>query len=202
MEEINEKIIALFVEKEVLADVTEIVEYIIDTATPENCPPFDPDGIMSGQGFCTECGAPEEYLVPHTVVQGETTPVTDWGADEDERYKCPICGIGYPEPEDARDCCIGRELLVCSACGNKMSYDDFEAEIECDIGTIQQWLLVTPWLAKKLSELGETVIPEQNFWGRKSRTEDIGREDAIVQICNESGILKGQKFDWSTKLCL
>ena len=47
MDEANEKIVSLFVEKEVLADMTELVNYVFDTATRSNCPPFDPESSQA-----------------------------------------------------------------------------------------------------------------------------------------------------------
>lgn len=200
MDEANEKIVSLFVEKEVLADVTDLVNYVFDTATRNNCPPFDPDSILPSEGGCTECGTPEEFLVPHTVVQGETEPVLNWAALPDERYECPICGAGYPDYETARDCCVGLEMLICPECGHRMTYEEYEESLEVDIGSVQQWLLVTPWLAEKLKEAGEIVIPDQNIWGRTSN-DDVSMDDVILNICDEMCILKGQEHDWSKRIC-
>lgn len=200
MDEANEKIVSLFVEKEVLANMTDIVNYVFDTATRNNCPPFDPDSILPSEGGCTECGAPEEFLVPHTVVQGETEPVVNWAALPAERYECPICGAGYPDYETARDCCVGLELLICPECGHQVTYEEYEESLEVDIGSVKQWLLVTPWLAEKLTNAGEIVIPDQNIWGR-TNDDDIAMDETILNICDEIGILKGQEHDWSKRIC-
>ena len=200
MDEANEKIVSLFVEKEVLANMTDIVNYVFDTATRNNCPPFDPDSILPSEGGCTECGAPEEFLVPHTVVQGETEPVVNWAALPAERYECPICGAGYPDYETARDCCVGLELLICPECGHQVTYEEYEESLEVDIGSVKQWLLVTPWLAEKLTNAGEIVIPDQNIWVR-TNDDDIAMDETILNICDEIGILKGQEHDWSKRIC-
>ena len=202
MEDINQKIIELFVEREILADVTDMVEYVFDTATKGNCPPFDPDSVeMLGSGFCPECGANAEYQDFHTVTLEEVIPILDYEAEPGEEYKCPHCGLGYPTKEEAKACCAGEEIVVCLNCGHTMPVDEYLELAEVDVGDITQWVLVTPWLASKLEEQGEILIRDKNIWGRVESAVEFADEDAIIQICNDAEILEGQAHDWSKRLC-
>ena len=38
----NQKIVALFAKREVMKNITSLVEYVFDTETLENAPPFNP----------------------------------------------------------------------------------------------------------------------------------------------------------------
>lgn len=197
MTEINKRIISLFVEKETLADVSDFVNYVFDTASKTNDPPFDPDSVvMPGSACCPQCGASEESLDDHTITLDETTPFIDEEADPDERYVCPICGVGYPTQTEARECCAGLECYVCLECGHVMTQEEYDELVEVDIGLVKQWVLVTPWLAKKLEDRGEIMIEGRNIWGRIS-SGSIAEEDVISDICKDIGILQGQSNDWS-----
>ena len=201
MDATNKKILELFVEREILADVTDFVEYVIDTATRDNCPPFNPDAIMADGGFmCSSCGAGDEHQDFHTITVEEVVPILDYSADTNERFQCPHCGLGYPTKEEAKACCSGNEVVICTNCGNSIPIDEYFSDAEVDISCVNQWILVTPWMARKLSECGEIMIPEKNIWGRQDEGEVI-EDDVILQVCNEIGILKGQENDWSKRLC-
>ena len=196
----NKDIINLFVEREVLADVTDFVEYVLDTATDQNCPPFNTNSIETiTAGCCPECGATEEFLDFHTITLEETAPVVDESASPDERYQCPHCGAGYPTMSEAAACCAGEEIVICENCGEMIPLDEYQSLCETSIGDVFEWLLVTPWLAQRLSEMGEIMIPEKNIWGRTNAV-DVADDSAIVDICNDIGILKGQPHDWSAYL--
>ena len=73
MSTVNERILKLFTEREVLAEVTSMVEYIFDTGTVDNCPPFNTDDVeMKTEICCPDCGAEKENLILHL---GRTIPV-------------------------------------------------------------------------------------------------------------------------------
>ena len=50
-------------------------------------------------------------------------------------------------------------------------------------------------------EQGEILIRDKNIWGRVESAVEFADEDAIIQICNDAEILKGQAHDWSKRLC-
>ena len=77
-----------------------------------------------------------------------------------------------------------------------MTQEEYDELVEVDIGLVKQWVLVTPWLAKKLEDRGEIMIEGRNIWGRIS-SGSIAEEDVISDICKDIGILQGQSNDWS-----
>lgn len=53
---------------------------------------------------------------------------------------------------------------------------------------VLEWWLVTPWLADRLREQGETVIDElgSHWWGRTSSGQAIYMDHVIEQICEDN----------------
>jgi hypothetical protein len=198
---VNKKIISMFEKREIRSDVTPMVEYILDTGTNLNDPPFSIEDIEEPEisGVCPYCGCledPEEVHPTNNAVLVAYDPT----ASEDERYQCPICGAGYATEAEARACCVGETLFVCPDCGNQYTQDEIDiANAEAnDDAFPNQWFIVSPWLCDKLRERDETVILSSCIWGRLSET-DISEDEAIVEICKDIGILEGQQNDWSKK---
>lgn len=198
MREVNRKICQLFAQKEVLADVSEFVEYVFDTATQQNAPPFtEEDVVVLSEQCCPNCGASGDQIETMMIESEQTQAEYLMDAPPDERWRCPWCGTGYPSKEEAEECCVGLKIAVCPACGYSMTTDEYDDRIVGDMGNVQQWWIVTPWLAKKLMEYGEPIIESANIWGRHSNDRDWSTDDAICHICQEIGILEGQPHDWS-----
>lgn len=197
----NERILKLFTEREVLAEVTSMVEYIFDTGTVDNCPPFNADDVeMKTEICCPDCGAEEENLVRHLVEADEVEPIFDPSGLADEQFLCPICMAPHPVMEDAKQCCAGLEVYKCAECERIISVDEYDEMAEVDTGHIFNWYMITPWLLDKLIEYGEPVISNPPIWGRRKVTKDPWNDPVIEAICGELEILEGQKHDWSRHL--
>lgn len=195
----NQKILDLFVRKEVLKDITEIAQYVFDTATTDNAPPFSMEDIQYEHNmFCPHCG--EEALEEVVVESGMVHPEYDSTADLNERYTCPICGTPYETQEEARQCCVGQIAYLCINCQTLISQEQMD---EMDTPPAQGevvWYLVTDWLCEKLKAAGEIVIqtPDCSIWGCTSADKPT-EEPAIQQICIDLGILEGQPHAWSVQ---
>ena len=97
----NQKILSLFARREVLKDITELVNYVFDTATTDNAPPFGMEDIQCEHSICCpNCGEEtlEEVVVAPEMVAPEYHPEFEL----DERYLCPVCHTPYGTQEEAR----------------------------------------------------------------------------------------------------
>ena len=194
----NERIRKMFTTREVLCNVTDMVEYIFDSGTDENCPPFSPsDVVVETDINCPECGAEESSLALHLIDADEVQPIFDNSGAPDEQYLCPVCMAAHAVPEEAKQCCAGLEVYRCVDCGEIVTMDQYDEMISADTGHILSWFIVTPWLASKLQDLGEPVIPSANLWGRTRVADDTWNDSVIDTICSALEILVGQKNDWS-----
>lgn len=192
----NQKILELFVRKEVLKDISELVQYVFDTATTDNAPPFSMEDIQYEYALCCpNCG--EETLEEVVVEPGMVHPEYDNAADPDERYLCPVCGTPYGTQEEARQCCVGQIAYLCTNCQFLISQERLD-EMESDSAPVDcVWYLVTDWLGSKLKDFGEIVIqtPDYSIWGCTSAGK-VTEESVIQQICADLGILEGQSHEW------
>lgn len=193
----NKRIIKKMTSREVLADVTSIVDYFFDGKLSPSGAPIDDTMLLDTPAHfeCPYCG--------ETVTEDDAVEVTDADCDElvvvtDETnpefpYVCPICEAAHQREEDARYCCAGSTLYVCGNCEEAFSLDDV---IENDSPLCaSQWLIVTKWLGKRLAEQCESVLKTGDgtfIWGRKF-SDGIDAERAIRTICCEAKILEGQE---------
>ena len=193
----NQKIISLFARREVLKDVTSLVEYVFDSGTDDNAPPFEPGDIwFDAVARCPNCDedALEEVVVePHMV-----TPEYDPSADPDERYICPICKMPYGTQEEARQCCVGQVAYLCTNCQALISVDQMDELSHQIVPEDEHWYLVSDWLCKKLKDLGEPVIMtgEYSLWGRPTDAGELTDDPMLQKICSDIGILEGQPHAW------
>ena len=192
----NRRIISLFVKKEILKDVTNIVEYILDTGTNTNAPPFTWEDIESldEDTGCPECGenAMEEVVVEPSAV----TPEYDPDADADEKYVCPICGTPYGTADDAKNCCAGEIAYRCSNCGKMMSSADYEDMIADSAVPIAHWYLVSDWFCLQAEEAGDPVIGSASLWGRPADAPALEEDQLVATLCRRLGILEGLPHEW------
>ena len=111
-------------------------------------------------------------------------------------YKCPECGEGQTNPEAFDNGSIKDDhpRYTCPEC--KKELDDAP---ESEPQEVYEWWIVTEWLYKKLKDKGYPVLEWGNnyFWGRCTTGQAILLDGVISDICEEMGILEGQKYDWS-----
>lgn len=103
---------------------------------------------------------------------------------------CPECGEVVEEVENDE----GEMVYKCEYC-------DWEDEDEPDTQPqeIYEWWLVTDWFAKKLRDMGEPILVDEQIWGRTCTGQAILLDWTISQVCEEMGILEGQEHDWSAQ---
>lgn len=96
-------------------------------------------------------------------------------------YKCPECGEGYQEEEQAKECCNSEE------------------EIENGPQEIYEWWIVSEFLYRKLKEKGYPVLEWGNnyYWARTCTGQAILLDWIISDICQDLEILDGQKYSWA-----
>lgn len=169
----NQEIKGKFVEREVMANVGTMVEFILNCETTGA--PFTVDDIDNFWQY------PEyshkdtgEYFV------GGTYEVLE---EEKERVNDIVADLEDADPEDPK---IDQ-------------YNDYLAELErleTEPAEIYEWWMVTGWLAEKLQEKGECIIPDFNLWGRCTTGQAILLDGVICSICEDLEILEGQKNAW------
>lgn len=198
---INKKIISLFIKRELRACVTPLVEYVFDTATDLNGPPFTAaDIICDTEASCPNCGSNgmEEIHIDESMAHPEYDP----SADVDDRYSCPFCGAGYAFQEDAKNCCVGQIAYQCPDCGEIITADEYDVLTNNYEGNIKDWYIVGKELGESLIRMGESVIQADSFyiWGQRLSSKNIEEETCLISICEELEILDGQKYSWAKYL--
>lgn len=190
----NKKIIHMFVQREVRLCVSEFVEYVFDTATDKNAPPFTMDDVSNnGIPECPRCGS--AGLEEVTLLPSMVHPFYDSSADAEEQFVCPVCMMGHPTQAEAINCCAGEIVYQCPDCQEFITADEYEDLISDCVPPVSSWWAVTDWLCEKLEEYGEVVIKNASIWGRQSE-EDIEKDQVILDICKDLGILQGQEHAW------
>lgn len=170
---INQEIKGKFVEREVMANVGTMVEFILNCKI--NRAPFtleDIDNFWQYPEYSHKDTG--EYFV------GGTDEVLE---DEKERVNDIVADLEDADPEDPK---IDQ-------------YNDYLAELErleTEPAEIYEWWMVTGWLAEKLQEKGECIIPDFNLWGRCTTGQAILLDGVICSICEDMEILEGQKNAW------
>lgn len=198
---INQAIIKAFISREVRCEMTEFVDYVFDTAKPENAPPMTMEDIQYGEtvAYCPSCGEPmssEPLFASELHLNAELNPDTE--CDPEERYLCPICGAGYASFMAATFCCESLEVYQCHSCQHVIPAEEYEDALAS--GEMpNEWWAVTPWLLDKLQAKGATILEKHNLWGRVeiSSAIPLHEDPMLVEICYDLGILEGQEQSWS-----
>lgn len=198
---INKKIISIFLRRELKACITPLVEYVFDTATDMNGPPFTTEDIICEEEvLCPHCGSKglEEVHIEDSMVEPEYDPL----ADPEDQFTCPLCGTRYPTQDEAKRCCVGQIAYQCQDCGEILTADEYDVLANNFNGDILDWYLVGEELGKALIRIGESVIQSDSFyiWGRKISSLEIEEEPCFAEICEALEILDGQKYSWAKHL--
>lgn len=96
---------------------------------------------------------------------------------------------------------------VCEKCGETREYFDATGGDHCSCGgdwesqpqEVFEWWIVTEYLYRKLKEKNEPVLEWGNncYWGRCTTGQAILLDGVISSICQEMGILEGQRNSWA-----
>ena len=166
----NQQIKRLFVDREVFANVNDIIEFIL-TNDSTDCP-FSYDDIENLFVY------PEHNGV-HSAFRGGTEEDLN---EEIERLN-----------ELIEETASGATIANIEA--EVIELENLEQQSQ----DIFEWWLVSSFLGDKLIEIGEPVIKREYggyIWGRTTTGQAILLDYAISQICQDMEILEGQKSEW------
>lgn len=185
---VNQRIKDKFVDMHVLYCVTGTTEYILSKSYEDAEAPFNWEQVVNlSRPVCDEC-----YNDSFNEVNVDNVEIFQ---DKDGDYICPFCGCCNDTEQEARECCMGAEDYVyqCSSCGKYFLELSDATEQENDIF---EWRQVSSTLAHLLEEEGETIIEDEDIWGRGCTGQSISMDGVISNICYKLEILEGQKYEW------
>lgn len=188
--QINHKIKETFVNREVLACVTNMVNYILQQDDLDA--PFSYDDVENYfMPICPKCHS-------------------NYGFKDVTAYKCESCDEIYEEkPETCK--CFDPEIdeekpefeeitaYKCMDCGHIVEDVD---ELDNEPQEVYEWWLVTSFLGEKLKEHGEVILNNGGdyIWGRCTTGQAIMLDNVISDICADMEILDGQRYSWADKI--
>lgn len=191
LKDIDKKILKVFGDKILRANVTSIIQYLIHQYDPES--PITIDNVSDADPYCPECGGTEFSKVSPSEID----------VVYNDGYICPICGEQYADRTSAQRCCCSvPNVTVCDCCGQAFLDADELCYIVEDLDQYEWWI-VDEWVWKSLDLFGEVTIytDEYCIWGRDMsqprKYEEAYLDDAIVNLAHEKEILKGEKHSWA-----
>ncbi|UGU15436.1 hypothetical protein LS482_17350 [Sinomicrobium kalidii] len=172
---VNQEIKRKFVNREVLAPVNLLVEYVLSHESPNA--PFSFDDITNLYYY--------EDAVGNTYSETEKD-------DQLETWSEELLEAELKLEEDPDNAALISRI---SALEN-----DIEAleNAEQQIWEIYEWWMVTPWLAHKLENYGEPMLTngQNHYWGRSTTGQGILLDSVISRICEDMEILHGMRKAW------
>ena len=171
----KQRIASEFVEREVLANVNMMVEFILSHESSEA--PFSMDDVENM--FILP-----EYYGEHANFEGGTEEQRD---AEIERLEALA-----DEAYDLWDA-LADEAYNNDASEKEGTIRDEIAELEGLENEPQEvlaWWLVSGWLAEKLRDAGEPVIMDENLWGRTTSGQAIHMDAVIIDICESLNLFE------------
>lgn len=188
------------VAKEVLADLTSVVQGCLDAdlLTDGSDPIIDPDGFLNRKGqhscpYCAELIAQEDQITDVVgYLESTTIPVDE--DDADFPFLCPVCGARHHSESAARYCCEESIIYQCRYCNSIVDAGDLQpVAVPYDA---EQWLVVSQWLGRCLSLVGEAVFLSNEgayLWARDKQNPKPEHDPKIAAICCSLELLEGQK---------
>ena len=127
------------------------------------------------------CFSYEMDAILKASAEGKTDLPTYDDIENMYECRCPECGSGYQEEEEAKKCC------------------NTENEIESEPQEIFEWWIVSEFLYNKMKNAGHPVLEFGNnyYWGRCCSGQAILLDSSISDICKNMEILDGQKYSWA-----
>jgi len=180
----NQDIKGKFVSREVLACVTEMVEYIIKQGFEDNNAPFSLDDCSNY--YTDNSGEIEELAEKKEQLEEEIQDIEN-SIEELKEEESKDEEIQAKENEKTK---LEEEI---SSIENKI--EELEEE-QGEVNEPYEWWIVSSWLCDKLKEKGEVVLEDENIWGRQTSGQAILLDSVISEICSDMGILEGQEHEW------
>ena len=174
----NQHIQGELVEREVMACVSSLVEYIL--GKDDRDAPFNWNDVENYYSY-------PEYYGTYANFGGGTEEERD---DEVERLENIL--------SEAEDDLNDGEESVGSLIQDEI--DDLN-NLESEPQEVYEWWMVTRWLYEKLKAQGEVVIDGgwPYYYGRCCSGQAILLDHNIGVICADMGILEGQENSWADK---
>lgn len=183
----NQEIKKEFVNREVYALVSGMVEYILNKSFEEGYNsdiPFTYDDV---ENFYIDNSEKIEEL--EEEYQEIDFTISAYENDIDDE----VLSIEQ-EKEVLKQLKDLREKLVWIE--NRIDELEYEQETPQEV---YEWWIVSEWLGRKLKEKGYPVIDSgyNTIWGRTTTGQAILLDYVISSICEDMEILEGQENDWS-----
>lgn len=209
MSPVNERILNKLVNNEIYCNMTQEVEYILNSTlqngdysdAPFSIEDYDEAIDDAREHVCEECGACDDFEDYDPLTADETDfHGVDWNPQEPV-YTCPVCGLEHRTLQEARECCSHEDCKRCNSCGCIYGEYDF-GELDNTQPEIYEWYAVSDWLGKKLSQYGEVVIDAygKRYWGRQGTGQSIICDNVIEHIAYDLEILEGQTHSWEGRI--
>lgn len=175
----NQHIKGKFVEREVMACVTSLVEYVL--RQDDRDAPFSMDDVENYYTY-------PEYYGTYADFDGGTEEQRD---AEVERLR------ELQEEYDSDKPNKKKEKIYDAIRDEIAELENLDSEPQ----EVLEWWLVTKWLYQKLKAQGEVVIDGGwlYYWGRCCSGQAILLDGVISHICADMGILDGQEHSWADK---
>ena len=206
----NQRIIDKFVDREVYANVTDMVEFILQNSYGDACgePPFTNDDVENV--FVDNSDEIEELNEELEELQSKHEELEDRGMeldDEIESLESELEDIDNEEErlelenkidslkKDLQTIVTSQDVLSSDIEELEDKISDLESEQD-EPNEVYSWYLVSGWLCDKLKGMGEVVIDNENLWGRGTCGQSISLDWVIGCICKSMEILEGQQYEW------
>jgi hypothetical protein len=160
----KQRIASEFVEREVYANVNQMVEFILSHESSEA--PFSMDDVENMFTLPEYYGEYAKFAGGTEDQRGEEINRLDTLADE-----------AYDNGDEEKEDAIRDEI------------SELEG-LEDEPQEILEWWLVSGWLAEKLQDAGEPVIMGENLWGRTTSGQAIHIDAVIIDICESLNLFK------------
>jgi len=176
----NQKIKGHFVNREVYANVNNLVEYVLNKGFEDSEAPFSIDDIENMYRYEYETTIEEEFISIYSEEDKEEAL---------EKIDLMIDHYAGQNPE--------KESIQSKITELEDARDEIE-NLEEEPQEIFEWWIVSKWLYDKLKQEGEPVIDDglNQYWGRTGTGQAILLDSVISDIAIEMEILEGQENEW------
>ena len=204
----NQRILDKFVDREVHANVTDMVEFILhsnswnaDVECPftwddiENNYKDNSDRIEELNDYLEELNDELEEL--ESEIEELESDLEDTREEfEKEPQRTELKDDIKSMEDKIKEKFNERNSLISNINGLEIEVEALEEEQE-EPNEVLCWYLVSGWLCDKLKDRGEVVIESENLWGRGCFGQAISLDWVIGDICKDIEILEGQSYSWA-----
>jgi HD superfamily phosphohydrolase len=182
---VNQRIKEKFVNNEVSACVSGMVEYILNKSYEDNNTPFSWDDVTN-------------YIVDNSEaieeLEQKIEEIEEQKAEEIEESEEMLENEEISEFTHERNLENIEEKYASQI--SKIEEKISELNDESEYQEVYEWWMVSGWLCSKLKEHGAVVLEDENIWGRCTTGQHMLLDGIISDICEELEILEGQRNEW------